>query len=65
MKKEELEKITKKIVEILDLETDENGNENVLLIRSADDVIIEGIDFTDEVIELTQYFDDYIEEKIK
>ena len=58
MKKEQLEKLSKEIIEILGLEIDKNGNENMFLIRDEDDNVLEGIDFTDEVIELTQFIDD-------
>lgn len=41
-----------KIVEILGLETDECGNENMLLIRNEKGKILYGIDYTEEVNEL-------------
>lgn len=52
------DKIAKKIIEILGLETDINGNENMFLIRNKNDEVVQGIDFTDEVIELVQFFED-------
>ena len=57
MTKEQLGKISKDIIEILGLE-EKNGNQNMFLIRNEAGKILEGIDFTDEVIELTQYIDD-------
>jgi hypothetical protein len=57
MTKEQLGKISKDIIEILGLE-EEDGNENMFLIRNEAGKILKGIDFTDEVIELTQYIDD-------
>ena len=59
MKKEQLEKISKNIIEILGLE-EKDGNENMFLIRNKNNEVIESIDFTDEVIELTQYIDDLL-----
>lgn len=59
MKKEELEKISRKIIDILGLE-EKDGNKNMFLIRNEDGKVIEGIDFTDEVVELTQYIDDLL-----
>ena len=59
MKKEQLEKISKNIIEILGLE-EKDGNENMFLIRNENNEVIKGIDFTDEVIELTQYIDDLL-----
>ena len=58
MKKVQIEKLSKEIIEILGLETDENGDENMFLIRDENGSVLEGIDFTDEVIELTQFIDD-------
>jgi len=59
MKKEQLEKISRDIIDILGLEK-KDGNENMFLIRDELGRLQEGIDFTDEVIELTQYIDDLL-----
>ena len=58
MTKEQLGKISKEIIDILGLETDPEGNENMFLIRDENDRILQGVDFNDEVIDLTQYIDD-------
>ena len=58
MKREELGKLSERIQIILGLEIDENGRENMFLIRNENGKVIEGIDFTEEVIELTQFIDD-------
>ena len=58
MTKEQLDKTIEKIQEILGLETDPNGQPNMLLIRDEEDQILQGIDFTEEVIELAQFIDD-------
>lgn len=41
-----------KIIEILGLETDKNGKENMFIIRNARRKLLYGIDFTKEVDEL-------------
>lgn len=58
MNREQLEKVSEKIIEILGLESAPKGNEDMFLIRDENGKILEGIDFTDEVIEITQYIDD-------
>jgi hypothetical protein len=58
MNKKQLGKLSKEIIEILGLEIDKNGDENMFLIRDEEGYVLEGIDFTDEVIELTQFIDD-------
>lgn len=60
-----IEKISKKIIEIFGLETDPEGRKNMLLIRDENKQIVQGIDFTDEVIELTQFFDDELTSLMK
>ena len=60
MKKEELGKISEKIIEILGLET-YRLETNMLLIRDENGEVLQGVNFTDEVINLTQFIKDYIE----
>lgn len=63
MTKKQLGYLNQKIIEILGLETDPQGSENMFLIRNENDKILQGIDFTDEVIELTQFIDDNFNQK--
>ena len=53
-----VKELDKTISKILGLETDPNGQPNMLLIRDENDEILQGIDFNDEVIELAQFIDD-------
>jgi len=57
MEAKQLGKVSKDIIDILGLEK-KDGNENMFLIRNEDGKVMYGIDFTDEVIEITQYIDD-------
>jgi hypothetical protein len=65
MQKEKLGKISQKIIEILGLEDYplQSGeiDKDMLLIRNEDGEVIKGINFTDEVIELTQFIDDIVD----
>ena len=56
----EQREVSEKIIEILGLETDIDGNENMLLTRNKNNEVVEGVDFTDEVIELTQFCGDLL-----
>ena len=53
-----VKELDKTISKILGLETDQDGQPNMLLIRDENDEILQGIDFNDEVIELAQFIDD-------
>ena len=46
------EEVRAEIIEILGLEIDEEGNENMLLIRNCKGKILYGLDYTEEVNEL-------------
>lgn len=59
--KEQLGKVSEKIIEILGLE-EYQGNKDMLLIRNESGEVLKGINFTDEVIDLTQFIDDYYDE---
>jgi len=54
----ELDKTMRQISKILGLETDPNGQPNMLLIRDENDEILQGIEFNNEVIELAQFIND-------
>jgi hypothetical protein len=54
-----------KIVEILGLETDPDGEENMLLTRDTSDEILEGVSFKEEVEELVNLFQKEREETLK
>jgi hypothetical protein len=60
MEKEERGKISEKIIEILGLET-YRLETNMFLIRDENGEVLQGVNFTDEVIDLTQFIEDYIE----
>lgn len=59
--KEVESELVKKIPEILGLETTPDGAPNHLLIRDEDDEVVEAIDFSDEVVQLKQFFKEKIE----
>jgi len=53
-----VKELDKTISKILGLETDPNGQPNMLLIRDENNEILQGIDFNDEVIELAQFWEE-------
>jgi hypothetical protein len=58
MEKEERGKISEKIIEILGLEK-YRGDDNMFLIRNENGKVLYGMNFTEEVIDLTQMVEDY------
>jgi hypothetical protein len=58
MEKEERGKISEKIIEILGLK-DYQGDKNMVLIRDENGKVLYGMSYEDEVIDLTQFIEDY------